>query len=54
MIQLKISTFLVTRTSSKHAVLFSILCPWTCLPLEVSVSLNGDAGDVFADDSVFL
>ena len=24
------------------------------LPLEVSVSLNGDAGDVFADDSLFL
>ena len=54
MIQLKISTFPVTRTSSKHAVLFSILCPWTYLPLEVSVSLNGDAGDVFADDRVFL
>ena len=53
-IQLKISTFPVTRTSSTHAVLFSILCPWVYLPLEVSVSLNGDAGDVFADDSVFL
>ena len=54
MIQLKISTFPVTRTSSKQAVLFSILCPWSYLPLEVSVSLNGDAGNVFADDSVFL
>ena len=54
MIQLKISTFPVTRTSSTHAVLLSILCPLTYLPLEVSVSLNGDAGDVFADDSVFL
>ena len=47
-IQLKISIFPVTRTSSTHAVLFSILCPWTYLPLQVSVSLNGDAGDVFA------
>ena len=54
MIQLKISTFPVTRTSSMNAVLFSILCPWTYLPLEVSVSLNGDASDVFADDGVFL
>ena len=54
MIQLKISAFPVTRTSSTHAVLFSILCAWTYLPLELSVSLNGDAGDVFADDSLFL
>ena len=50
--QLKISTFPVTRTSSTHAVLFSILCPRTNLPLEVSVSLNGDAGDVFGRQCV--
>ena len=52
MIQLKISTFLVARTSSTRAVLFSIFCPWTYLLRYMSASLNGEAGDVFGRQCV--